>query len=390
MTHAASDGPDRRDCRDRPEHRGRQSHREQRHGPGAAVDAGGGEGGAARRRTRQRPRHAGRFASATPPAARRAAHRAAHRALRREAPRIVAVLADEAHFARMRTYRTFAFDDHHRYLRRTEGLLRTLAAEDQPVRIALFDAVGYERFCADQGLDPDAPDSRVRYTAEAATAGPTLPYRGEDIDHLVPRLLGAHTSRLTWEAASETLARAGACPRCGTDIARAAFDRAARSLAHVLEASGPGVHHLVCSAGTADAPLVAAADAHKTADGALHADESALLALTAALATSLATGSPGGLVCRTDGPQGARDVPDPPGTRATHATPDAEPVGDVVRGWTVVPREGRLRPLTAAEVFAAYCTDPATGDPEPPEHGVTYAPGHQLPAEGGPLHCQDG
>ncbi|KAB8161972.1 hypothetical protein FH609_025525 [Streptomyces sp. 3MP-14] len=79
------------------------------------------------------------------------------------------------------------------------------------------------------------------------------------------------------------------------------------------------------------------------------------------LAVALAAGAAGGLVLRS----GAEA---PPG-----ATPRQE-----VRGWRLA--GGRLVPLGEAEVFAAYCTDPTTGEPLPPEHGVRYRPAPRPPA----------
>jgi len=43
--------------------------------------------------------------------------------------------------------------------------------------------------------------------------------------------------------------------------------------------------------------------------------------------------------------------------------------------------------MEAADVFAAYCTDLATGDPIPPEPGTDYRAGTPLPtASGGSGH----
>ena len=49
-------------------------------------------------------------------------------------------------------------------------------------------------------------------------------------------------------------------------------------------------------------------------------------------------------------------------------------------------RDGWLHPLTEAEVFNAHCTDAATGEPVPPEPGLTFAPGTDLPPPGPPPH----
>lgn len=292
--------------------------------------------------------------------------RSRRRTLRREAPSIVAVLADESHFARMRGYDSFAFDDHTSYLRQLEGLLRALTAQQIHARVALFDPVGYELFCQEERLDPDTGASRARYVAEVATNGTTVPYRGQPLEHLIPQLRDAHTSRLTWQTGVEVLAGAGSCRRCGADIGRAAFDRAARALALLLDTAGAGTHHLVASVAVPGAALVTALDVRRTSQGELHAHEPAVLALTTALAAGFATASPGGLVLRTDGER---------------------PAHDVVRGWNLTPQGSWLRPLTASEVFTAYCTDPATREPVPPEPRVEHAPGFELPHPGGELHC---
>ncbi|QPP10052.1 hypothetical protein G4Z16_30605 [Streptomyces bathyalis] len=316
----------------------------------------------------------------------RSRKRSRRRILRREAPSIVPVLADEAHFARMRTYGSFAFDDHRSYLRQLEGLLRSLTADHVHTRLALFDAVDYELFCQEQALDPDTAASRSRYVAEVAAAGTTVPYGGQTLGRLLPELRDAHACRLTWQTGVEILARVGSCGRCGSDIGRAAFDRAARAVSAVLDAAGSGVHHLVASVAVAGSPLVTSLDVRRTGEGAFDAHESAVLALTTALAAGIATGSDGGLVLRTE-TGGPRAEAGEATTAAVGTGGEKHAVRDVVRGWQLDASACWLRPLSAAEVFAAYCTDPATKEPVAPEPGVEHAPGHDLPHPGGELHC---
>ncbi|GAB2781389.1 hypothetical protein [Streptomyces daliensis] len=293
----------------------------------------------------------------------RSRKRGPHRALRREAPSTVAVLAEESDFALMRGYRSFTFADHRTYLRQMEGLLRSLSGEGIHTRVAVFDAVDYRLFCHEERLDPDTPASRTRYVAEVAASGATVAYTGQPMARLVQALTDTQACRAAWEKAAEVLSRAGACAACGADIARVSLDRAARAVSLLMEAAGEGTHHLVCSVGVPGSPLVTALDAYADEDGALRVDETAALALTTSLAAGLATDSPGGLVLRTER-EGARDT---------------------VRGWNL--HGDWLRALTAAEVFTAYCTDPVTGDPVPPEHGVDHLPGLELPHPGGDLHC---
>ena len=45
-------------------------------------------------------------------------------------------------------------------------------------------------------------------------------------------------------------------------------------------------------------------------------------------------------------------------------------LGLTVRAWRLA--AGRAIPLTSAQAFALACTDPATGDPVPPEPGARY------------------
>lgn len=287
--------------------------------------------------------------------------RAPYRTLRREAPSTVAVLADPGDFAAMTsTYRSFTFHDHAAYLRQTEALLRSLAGQGVHTRVACFDAADYAQYCEEERLDPDTSTSRARYAAELA-AGPTLPYGGETIGQLLPLLLGSREPALTWEEATAVIACAGlgvdSDGPAPAEYGRAAFGRAVEALAALLEAIGPGIHHLVCSVSTPDAPMSASLRADRRADGTLHLRDPDPLLLCGVLATGLAAGCAGGLVVRTESAG-----------------------GEVVRGWRL--REGWLSPLSEAEVFAAYCTDAGTGEPVPPESGVRYAAGTELPPPG--------
>lgn len=107
-------------------------------------------------------------------------------------------------------------------------------------------------------------------------------------------------------------------------------------------------------------PLVAVLHAEHGDGGELRLGEAAALVFCTVLGAGIATERPGGVVLRTAAP-GRRDT---------------------VRGWSL--RDGWLRPLSEAEVFAAYCTDARTGEPVPPEPGVDYRAGLHLtePTEG--------
>jgi hypothetical protein len=288
-------------------------------------------------------------------------NRTMRRVLHREIAGTIGLLTDEHDFRAMRRYRSFTFDDHATYLKQVEALLKTRALQGSHTTVALFDPEEYAEFCTHKGLDPDTPSSRTRFTAQIAETGPTLPYDGRPLADLLPALVDEAVRQATWEYATTLLARLGACTSCGEDIGRAAFARAADLLVRILDTAPPGNRHLVCSVTGPPETLIAAL--HITDDGAaLELNESEALEFTTVLALGLATESPGGLVIRASAPD----------------TPDR------VYGWRM--RAYGLEPLTAGEVFDAYCTDVESGDLISPESNVDYcAPpdlGEEKPAQG--------
>ncbi|MFF0205464.1 hypothetical protein [Streptomyces sp. NPDC005017] len=289
-------------------------------------------------------------------------HQTVRRVLRREIAGTIGLLTDEQDFTAMRRYRSFAFADHATYLREVEAVLRSRARQGGHTTVALFDPQEYADYCTHSGLDPDQASSRTRFTAELATTGPAVPYEGQPLTDLLPALVDEAVRQATWEYASTLLARLGACSSCGEDLGRAAFTRAADHVVRILDTAPPGSHHLVCSVSTTPEALVAALHADRDrADLELHEPEA--LEFTTVLAVGMATGSPGGLVMRTTAP----DTP------------------DQVYGWRL--RVGGLQPLTAAEVFDAYCTDAESGDLISPESNVDYcAPPDLGPGGAGPRH----
>lgn len=285
-------------------------------------------------------------------------HQTMRRVLRREIAGTIGLLTDEHDFRAMRRYRSFTFDDHTTYLNHVEDLLRTRAAEGGHTTVALFDPQEYADYCEEAGLNPDIPSSRTRFTAELATTGPTLPYDGQPLSDLVPALVDEAVRQATWEYATTLLARLGACGSCGEDIGRAAFTRASDLVVRILDTAQPGDHHLVCSVTGTPETLVAVLHSDEDSDGAVHLDEAEALEFTAVLALGIATQSRGGLVMRTTAP----------GTT------------DRVYGWRL--RGDGLEPLTAGEVFDAYCTDIDSGDLISPESDVDYCVPPDLGPEG--------
>lgn len=153
------------------------------------------------------------------------------------------------------------------------------------------------------------------------------------------------------------LAGLGDCAECGQDIGRAAFDRASHLLMRLLETAGPGTHHIVCSAPTESEQLLAVLHTARDTDGPARLASSEGAEFATVLAVGVAFETQGGVVLRTTAP----------------GAPDR------VHGWRL--HRGSLLPLTAGEVFSAYCTDADTGEPVPPESGVEYCSGFDLGAD---------
>ncbi|MEW2260939.1 hypothetical protein [Streptomyces sp. NPDC047869] len=267
------------------------------------------------------------------------------RVLRREIAGTIGLLTDEHDFSAMRRYRSFVFDDHTTYLQQVEALLKTRAAQGGHTTLALFDPEDYAAFCAETGLDPEASASRARFTAQLAATGPTVPYDGRPLTTLLPDLVDEAVRQATWEYATILLTRLGPCATCGEDIGRAAFTRASDLVVRILDTAPPGDRHLVCSVSAPAETLVAVLHADQ---GITELDEAEALEFTSVLALGLATKSHGGLVMRVSSPGTA----------------------DLVHGWRL--RGGDLVPLSAAEVFDAYCTDAESGDIISPEPDVDY------------------
>ncbi|MEU3370300.1 hypothetical protein ACFYM2_14495 [Streptomyces sp. NPDC006711] len=276
------------------------------------------------------------------------------RTLRREMPGTVGLIADAHDFTAMTRYRSFTFDDHSAYLRQVEGFLRSLAARGLHTTVALFDPEEFSDFCTSRGLDPDTAQSRTRFTAELAAGGACVAYAGQPIDSLVPQLINKAARKATWEYATLILAEAGECADCGQDIGRAAFDRASQLLLNLLEAAGPGAHHLVCSIPARQEQLITVLHAHRQGHDPVRLEETDAAEFVTVLAAGIALRGTGGLVLRTTEP----------------GTPDR------LYGWRLL--HDRLDPLTEAEVFSAYCTDAETGDPVPPEPDVEYRAGFPI------------
>ncbi|MFC8248317.1 hypothetical protein [Streptomyces chartreusis] len=274
-----------------------------------------------------------------------------------ETPAIVAVLTDATDFHTMRRLTTFPFNDHTDYLHHVENLLRTHIDHGRHTIAVLFDPEDYADFCTTHHLDPARPANRARYTTQDALSRTYVTYHGQNLTQLLADLTEQAAQHATFEHAKNLLAHLAPCPDCGHDTGRAAINRAASLLTALLDHSDAGTSHLVCSIPTNHGPLVTGLNTTHDPHAPARIDGRAALRFTTVLAVGLATDSPGGIFMST-------------------TTPDAP---DIRYGWRF--RNATLQPLTAAEVFNAFCTDLTTGDPIPPQSGADYRAGFDLPPD---------
>ena len=268
------------------------------------------------------------------------------RRMRKEAGAVVALLATPDDFDTMREhYRSFRFTDYYDYLNDQQILLDSLT-ETSGAYVTLFDPVAFVNFCNRERLEPDSSSSRSRYAAGAAVHEVRLPYEGDELGHVLEDLQEAVIKRQGLEKAVRII---GSSSLDGMPP-HAFLDRARVAVGGLLHGLGPGSHHLVCSVTDQAERLTAILHVTCADDGAPQVSQDDALAFTVHVAAGLRTGGTAGIVARTYPREAASQ--------------------DVLRGWAV--GEGWLRPLTEAQVFAAYCTDAATGEPIPPEHGVEY------------------
>ncbi|MFF3787135.1 hypothetical protein [Streptomyces sp. NPDC001933] len=277
-------------------------------------------------------------------------------------PAIVAVITTPEHFEALRTYDILPFTDHTTYLTHIENLLRAHTARGQHTIAVLFDPEEYTDYCDEGNIDPAAPTSQGRYTAEAAATGTRLTYHGQDIAHLTNELHAQADQDDSYECARRILdlADLGPCPDCGDSSARTghALEKAMRLLIAILDRAGTGTHKVTTCIDAFGEKLIACVNAEQsTVDTPVRINEHEALQVAAILAAGIATHTTGGVILCT-------------------STPDAP---DRVFGWRL--EHGDLTQPTAGEVFLAFGTAPTDNDTSDTEYrpGYNLTPGSEWP-----------
>ncbi|MFD5461249.1 hypothetical protein ACFWIQ_00285 [Kitasatospora sp. NPDC127059] len=334
--------------------------------PGARAGGSGGPGGGG-----ARGRRGGRARGAPPQ------------------PVAVALAAEATDFAALAGYGLFGALGHREYLLRAEEQLSGLHRQGLEVHLRVLEAADFEDYCAVLGLDPRAPAARVAYAGDPELAGEPFVYAGEPLAELLPVLVDDHRARVRMSVACAALLDAVGDDLAGQRRMTAVMRYVTSVYLALAEGAGEGCHLLTLRChGPEDGEQLTSAVDLCVEEGRLQSAGRDAEAFCVTLAAGVASGGEGALLLHGDPsvppPGGLRSGPPggPPGR-----FPEAARPGPAVRGWALT--GGRLRPMTAHEVFDELADDAARGLPFPP--GVVPQPGFRLPgfpgagAGGGPL-----
>ncbi|MFE3500680.1 hypothetical protein [Kitasatospora sp. NPDC059160] len=312
----------------------------------------------------------------------------------------MALAVEAEDFAVLAEYGLFGALGHREYLVRAEEQLRGLYQQGLEVHLRVLEAGDFEDYCAALGLDPRASAARVAYAGDPELAGEPFVYAGEPMADLLPVLLDDHRARVRMSVGCAALLDV-----LGDDLAgqrrMAAVMRYVTSVYLALaEGAGEGCHLLTlrCHGPEDGEQLTSAVDVCVEAGRLLPAGRD-VEAFCVTLAAGVASGGAGALLLHGDpaaspyrsaghaadrapdrAPDWEADRPsDHPSGRSASAPPgglaDGARSGPRVRGWALA--GGRLRPMTAHEVFDELADDAARGLPFPP--GAVPQPGFPLP-----------
>ncbi|MFF7991278.1 hypothetical protein ACFZDG_16000 [Kitasatospora xanthocidica] len=282
-------------------------------------------------------------------------------------------------FTVLARYGLFGGLGHRDYLRRAEEQLTALHRQGLEVHLRVLEADDFEDYCEALGLDPRTAAARVAYAGDPELAGEPFVYTGERLAELLPVLMDDHRARVRMSVACAALLDAVGDDPAGQRRMAAVMRYVTSVFLALAEGAGEGCHLLTlrCHGPEDGEELTSAVDVC-VEEGRLYPAGRDTEAFCVTLAAGVAAGGEGALLLHGDPAAGGRAAPPPggPGERRPGDPPEGDaPARPPVRGWALV--GGRLRPMTAHEVFDELADDAARGLPFPP--GVDPRPGFPLP-----------
>jgi hypothetical protein len=253
--------------------------------------------------------------------------------------------------------------DYEAYLAGIHRRMASARRTGKQVLVGPFLTDQYESYADAIGEPPCSFETLRSYDDFVARIGPhTITWAGEPISSVLAHLRGA-TDTSTDEAKLLPLLKQAADLHVDPQRAASqALDAATEIFAPLLKHTEPGHHTLTCVVQFPRERVSYELPVMRTSELVAFPDGGPEQLLWAALATAQLSERPATLILRS--------------RRLTAHTPAAQkrhsrhPESLTVRAWRL--SAGRAIPLTAAQAFALACTDPATGDPVPPEPGACY------------------
>jgi hypothetical protein len=167
-----------------------------------------------------------------------------------EEPVLLGIVADSAHFAELQARRELRHADYRGYLEDLARLLHTLSRRGTTVYGRQFHPGDLDRYCAERGLDPDAPGSHGAYTDDPSADTEWVRYRGQPLPVFLRALLRGRergrVHRLLERLLLET-AEAAATGSFPEILLRRAYGEGVESLRGLLAGAEPGPYRLACA-----------------------------------------------------------------------------------------------------------------------------------------------
>jgi hypothetical protein len=254
--------------------------------------------------------------------------------------------------------------DYGTYLAEIHRRMASARRTGKQVLIGPFLTDQYESYAEAIGEPPCSLEALRNYDDFVARIGPhTTWWSGEPISHVVAQLREATDTSADQAKLLPLLRQAADLHTDPQRAASEALDAATEIFAPLLKHTEPGHHTLTCvvlfprERVSYELPVV------RTSELVTFPDGGPEQLLWAALATAQLAERPATLILRSRNLTARASAP--ARSRRSH-----RPESLTVRAWRL--SSGRAIPLTAAQAFALACTDPATGDPIPPEQSARY------------------
>jgi hypothetical protein len=173
-------------------------------------------------------------------------------------PVLLGIIAEAAHFQELQARAELRHPDYRSYLEDLARLLHTLARHGTPAYGRQFHPRDLDRFCAERGLDPDAPGSHGAYTDDPTADTEWVRHRDQPLPEFLRALVrGRERGRVhrTLERMLVETAEAAPTGAFPDALLRRAYGEGVESLRSLLCGVEPGRYRLACAVDSDRGPV---------------------------------------------------------------------------------------------------------------------------------------